>query len=118
MEAQELRRKALVKELLILQIKLGVDALVDFLLSPVVLLCGVIDIVRCSPPEQSLLPKLKAFGLTYEHWLGLFGPAAGPESRPGANADRILRHLELRAKRKLRQKRCGTVNTGPDEPAL
>lgn len=112
MKPSEFNRQERLKELVFLQAKLAVDALVDFLLSPVVLFCGLIDIVQANAAETSLLGRLKAAGLRYEHWLRLFGEAGETSRAEGAGADRLLRHVELRARRHLRKTRRKSATPG------
>ena len=66
-------RWVLIRDMLIFQVKLGLDAIRDLLLSPVALVCVLIDLFKGHNKAQSSFHKLMAFGHKTDVWLNLFG---------------------------------------------
>jgi len=67
----------LIRDTIIFQLKLGIDALRDLLLSPVSIVCAVIDLIKGSSAEQSYFYKLMRLGYKSDLWLNLFSPKGG-----------------------------------------
>lgn len=65
-------RWAMVKKLIFFQVKLAFDAGRDLLLSPVSIICVLIDIIRQPPKEQSQFTQLMKLGHQTDLWLNLF----------------------------------------------
>jgi len=59
--------------MLIFQVKLALDAIRDLLLSPVSVICGLVDIFKGHSLSQSYFHKLMDFGHQTDTWLNLFG---------------------------------------------
>ena len=66
-------RWGLIRDLLIFQVKLAIDATRDFLLSPVSIICGLVDIFKGNSLSKSYFHKLMTFGHKTDAWLNLFG---------------------------------------------
>jgi len=66
-------RWSLIKDTIIFQLKLGMDALRDLLLSPISIVCLIIDLIKGHSQEQSYFHRLMAFGHQTDKWLNLFG---------------------------------------------
>lgn len=66
-------RWALIRDMLIFQIKLAMDAIRDLLLSPVSIICGIVDIFKGHSISQSYFRKLMDLGQKSDSWLNLFG---------------------------------------------
>ncbi len=60
------------RRLVIFQLKLGVDALRDILLSPVSIICSLIDLAEKRKGENSYFEKLMVFGRNTEKKINLF----------------------------------------------
>ncbi|MEM6708752.1 MAG: hypothetical protein AAF648_08205 [Pseudomonadota bacterium] len=65
-------RARLVWYLLVFQFKLGLDGLRDLLLSPIVLVAGVLGVLEGGSDPGRYLRRVIAFGRTTEHWINLF----------------------------------------------
>lgn len=63
----------LFKDTVMFQLKLGMDALRDLLLSPVSIICALVDFFRSKTLEQSTFYKLMALGYKTDKWINLFG---------------------------------------------
>jgi len=72
------------KRLVLFQLKLAADALRDLLLSPIALLCVVMDLIQKPKPEKSNYNKLMAFGRKTDSIINLFEHKQNKES---ANTD-------------------------------
>lgn len=73
MEKIKANRWRLVRDSLIFQVKLGLDALRDLLLSPVSIGCTLYDLIKGHDQHNSSFYKLMALGQKSDHWLNLFG---------------------------------------------
>jgi len=73
MKEPEFDRWTLIRDSLIFQIKLAMDAVRDLLLSPVSIMCTVLDVFSRRTLSQSYFHKLMRFGQKTDHWLNLFG---------------------------------------------
>ena len=60
------------RRLVIFQLKLALDALRDILLSPVSLICGLLDLISNSEGENSYFERLMRFGCYTEKRINLF----------------------------------------------
>jgi hypothetical protein len=85
------RRWSLLRDVLVFQLKLGVDALRDVLLSPLSLLAAALDLVRGTDRERLHFHELLALGRRSEGWIDLFGAAHGGDD-PGL--DRVVARVE------------------------
>ena len=68
-------RWQLIKKAAVFQLKLGLDALRDILLSPLLLV--LIDIALGHNQQQSLFNRLMKFGRLSDRWINLFESKAG-----------------------------------------
>lgn len=73
MHEPNISRWALIRDMLIFQIKLAMDAIRDLLLSPVSIICGLVDIFKGYSLSQSYFHKLMDLGQKSDSWLNLFG---------------------------------------------
>jgi hypothetical protein len=73
MQEPEIARWTLIRDTLIFQVKLAMDAVRDLILSPVSIVCALIDIFKSHSLSQSYFRKLMVFGHQTDHWLNLFG---------------------------------------------
>ncbi|WP_195758346.1 hypothetical protein [Kangiella sp. HZ709] len=60
------------RELLLFQLKLFADAARDLLLSPVAIVCYILDLSHDGPKKDSHFEKLMAFGRRTDHHINLF----------------------------------------------
>jgi hypothetical protein len=73
MNEPDIPRWALIRDMLIFQIKLAMDAIRDLLLSPASIVCGLIDIFKGHSISKSYFHKLMHLGQKSDSWLNLFG---------------------------------------------
>lgn len=77
-------RWTLVRDIAVLQVKLIVDGLRDFLLVPVSLVAGIISLVKSDETQSNEFYDLLRLGRRSERWINLFGAAEkvhGPSSQ-------------------------------------
>jgi hypothetical protein len=67
------RRWHLIRENIKFQIKLTLDAVRDLLLSPVAIICTVLDIIKGNSLALGHFQRLMQWGHNTDHWLNLFG---------------------------------------------
>lgn len=104
MQEPDLPRWSLIRDMLIFQIKLAIDAIRDLFLSPVAMICGLVDILFGKPLSKSYFHKLMDFGHQSDSWLNLFGDhnkVAGnsnklgsQKNKPEMNVDQLFSQVE------------------------
>ncbi|MEH6556743.1 MAG: hypothetical protein V7459_03680 [Oceanicoccus sp.] len=67
-------RFTLFSDAIIFQIKLGLDAGRDLILSPIAIVCTVIDLIRGPGKKRGYFHRLMNIGHRTDVWLNLFGP--------------------------------------------
>lgn len=67
------RRWHLIRESIKFQIKLTLDAVRDLLLSPVAIICTVLDLIKGNGKQQGYFQHLMQWGHNTDRWLNLFG---------------------------------------------
>ena len=94
-------REMLIRDVAVLQVKLIVDGLRDFILVPVSLVTGFISLFRMGDPAGTEFYRLLRLGRKSERWINLFGAAdhvALPDSEqgpfPDADIDELVGRLE------------------------
>ncbi len=80
MQEREVTRWSLIRDLFVFQVKLAMDAIRDLLLSPVSIICGLVDIFKGHSLPQSYFYKLMNIGHQSDLWLNLFGNNSSPEN--------------------------------------
>ena len=63
----------LIRHAIFFQLKLGLDALRDILMSPVSIVLVITDIVMANNHQQSYFIRLMGLGKKSDHWINLFG---------------------------------------------
>lgn len=112
------------KKLVFFQLKLTFDALRDLLLSPVSVLCFLLDFIF-GTTNAGTFDRLMAFGRQTDRWINLFGqhdapptqqPSASTQSKPAAplavtnpNADHWFEQIDTLLQE---QQRLGGMSTG------
>jgi len=104
MHEPEIARWALIRDMLIFQIKLAMDAIRDLLLSPVSIVCGLVDILKGHSLSRSYFHKLMDFGHQTDSWLNLFGSHSkdaqnlnvmgSQKSKADVNVDQLFSQVE------------------------
>ena len=91
------RKWPLIRENLVFQIKLTLDAVRDLLLSPVAITCTILDLIKGNRPGEGYFQRLMQMGHQTDEWLSLFGHAAkDPKSKhDDASAESIEKADEL-----------------------
>lgn len=100
-----LPKHVLIRDLVILQLKLWLDGLKDIVLSPLSIGAAILDILFGPPDTGHRLYKVLAFGERFDLWLNLYG-ATGRAETSGeglfggsrAGEDTLLGRLERLAK--------------------
>ena len=82
-------RRTLVRDIAILQVKLVVDGLRDFILVPVSLVAGIISLVKSGDEPATEFYDLLKMGRRSERWINLFG-AAERVHGPANEDDQLL----------------------------
>jgi len=85
MHEPNISRWALIRDMLIFQIKLAMDAIRDLLLSPASIVCGLIDIFKGHSISKSYFHKLMKLGQKSDSWLNLFGNHNRSHSKEAEN---------------------------------
>ncbi len=67
------RKWPLIRENLAFQIKLTLDAVRDLLLSPVAIICTVLDLIKGNRSGEGYFQRLMQMGHQTDEWLNLFG---------------------------------------------
>jgi hypothetical protein len=86
--------RTMVRDMLVLQFKLAVDGLRDFLLIPASLVAGIVSLARAKHGRPgSEFYRLIGWGKRTEEWIDLFGAHRNsPEALPG---DESLRDMNI-----------------------
>jgi hypothetical protein len=94
-------RGELVRDIALLQFKLVVDGLRDFILVPVSMIAGMISLFRAGDPAGDEFYRLLHLGRRSERWINLFGaadrmplPDHEPDHFPDADIDSLMGKLE------------------------
>jgi len=94
-------RLTLLRDIAVLQVKLVVDGLRDFILVPVSLIAGVISLVKGGEERSSEFYDLLRMGRRSERWINLFGaaervygPASGDEQLSPEDIDTLVSRVE------------------------
>lgn len=116
------------KRLLIFQLKLGADALRDLLLSPVAVVCVIIDMVKGHNDEHSNFQKLMRLGRKTDSLINLFEhkQAQDEVSEQEMDIDQLADKIEAAVKREYQEQhfakkvkialRNKLANSNPNEP--
>lgn len=78
-------RSLVLKKGLIFQLKLGLDALRDIILSPIAIIALIIDLILSLEGKNSLFNQLMHFGRLSDQWINLFNAHCDPLSKHGEN---------------------------------
>lgn len=94
-------RWTLIRDIIVLQLKLVVDGLRDFILVPISLLVGIISLVKGGDSSGSEFYELLRTGRRSERWINLFGaaervygPSIADDHFPAEDIDEIVSRVE------------------------
>jgi len=94
-------RWTLIRDILVLQLKLVVDGLRDFILVPISLLVGFISLVKGGDTSGSQFYELLRTGRRSERWINLFGaaervygPSIADDRFPTEDIDEMVSRVE------------------------
>ena len=100
-EQAAVNRLDLIRDIAVLQVKLVVDGLRDFVLVPVSLVAGFISVFRAGDSSGNEFYNLLRLGRKTERWINLFGaadrvpaPAAEREPFPDQDIDSLVHRVE------------------------
>lgn len=104
-------RLELAKNAFIFQLKLGLDAVRDLLLSPISIVLSIWDIIKGHTQEQSYYYQLLKFGHRTDQWLNLFSSpldkteeqSESPANNENYNVDQLLNKIETALKEQHKQ---------------
>ena len=87
-------RWTLIRDVAVLQVKLIVDGLRDFILVPISLVAGLISLFSAGDPAGNEFYRLLRIGRRTERWINLFGaadrvPDCAPDCPPDQAADAV-----------------------------
>ncbi|MFT6734034.1 MAG: hypothetical protein ACJAS9_002229 [Polaribacter sp.] len=107
------------KRLLVFQVKLAVDALRDIILSPVSLICTVLDSIQKNRGKNSYFEKLMVFGRQTERRINLFEQHQVEDSKEkNVSIDSILSRVESVILREYKDKHISKKTLGAIENAI
>ncbi len=94
-------RWTLIRDIIVLQLKLVVDGLRDFILVPISLLVGIISLLKGGDSSGSEFYELLRTGRRSERWINLFGaaervygPSIADDHFPAEDIDEIVSRVE------------------------
>ena len=94
-------RWTLIRDILVLQVKLVIDGLRDLILVPISLLIGFISLLRAGNATGSEFYELLRVGRRSERWIDLFGaaervygPPVGDDRFPAESIDDMVSRVE------------------------
>lgn len=89
-------RGELLRDVAIFQLKLLLDALRDFVMSPVSLVAAAIDLLGRGRDTGENFRRVLELGRTTDRWINLFGPPRSlqPPVPDGASFDRLVAQIE------------------------
>jgi hypothetical protein len=99
-------RWRLLRDVLVFQIKLAMEALLDITLIPVSLMAAGLDLILGNWRQPRWFHAVLRFGERCERWIDVWGVATPGSEIPRSEADALLSHIETM----LRNPR-----TGPDK---
>jgi hypothetical protein len=73
----------------VFQVKLAMDAVRDLLLSPVSIICGLVDILKGNSLSNSYFHRLMTLGQQSDGWLNLFGKHSYDSNKAAENSNDI-----------------------------
>lgn len=100
MSSSEFNRWPRLKYAVIFQIKLGMDAIRDLILSPISIVCAVLDFLLSNNQKEGYFQKLMTFGRKTDAWINLFGEHDKRNSifnvsqKNEVNADQVFMKIE------------------------
>ena len=85
---------SLARDVLLLQLKLLLDALRDLALSPLTLGAALLDFVFSKKQAPRYFHAVLKFGERTDEWIDLWSALRGRESEPHANVDSLMARVE------------------------
>ncbi len=94
-------RWTLIRDIVVLQLKLVVDGLRDLILVPISLLIGIVSLLKAGNASGSEFYELLRVGRRSERWINLFGaaervygPAIAEDRFPAEDIDKMVSRVE------------------------
>ena len=94
-------RWTLIRDIVVLQLKLVVDGLRDFILVPISLIVGITSLLKGGESSGSQFYELLRTGRRSERWINLFGaaervygPSIADDRFPAENIDELVSRVE------------------------
>ena len=86
-------RWGLIRDVLVFQLKLGIDALRDVALMPISLVAAVVDLAKGGDQPKSFYEVVR-LGRRSERWINLFGAVEPPEEDDLPSLDSLVGEVE------------------------
>lgn len=96
-------RWLLIRQGIIFQLKLGLDAIRDVLLSPVSIILVIYDVLAGRDQTQSYFVKLMKYGRQSDRWINLFGLDDLEEKQGNNSVDYWLEKVEKAIKEQQKE---------------
>ncbi len=93
------QKRRLLRNGIVFQLKLGLDAIRDLLLSPISIVALIIDLSSNTDPTKGYFYRLMAWGRFSDNWINLFSDKA-PGDVDSKNIDGLLEQLEVQLAQK------------------
>ncbi len=87
-------RRTMIRDIAVLQVKLFVDGVRDFLLIPVSLVAGIVSLVKAGNAEGNAFYDLLKLGRRSERWIDLFGAAERVHGPAGRDDDLLPESID------------------------
>jgi hypothetical protein len=87
-------QRSLARDVLLLQLKLLLDALRDLALSPLTLGAAFLDFLLSKKQAPRYFHAVLKFGERTDDWIDLWSAARGRDSEAKANVDTLMAHVE------------------------
>jgi hypothetical protein len=117
-------RWRLMRDVVVFQIKLGMEAALDIMLIPVSLAAAGLDLVLGNWRQPRWFHSVLRFGERCEHWIDLWGIATPGMDAPQSEVDALMRSIETLVRRpgtgpaKLRElRRWAATKIAPSDQA-
>jgi hypothetical protein len=87
-------RKALIRDVLLLQVKLLLGAARDLALTPVTLTAALLDLIRSRHEEPRYFHQVLRFGERTDEWIDVWSAGRRDAAPPRGNVDAVLASVE------------------------
>jgi hypothetical protein len=93
-ESSNSHERVLARDILVLQLKLVIEAARDLLLSPLSLAAALLDVMLSKRQEPRYFRAVLDFGRRSDEWIDLWAAARGPSRQAQGAVDSVLNNVE------------------------